>query len=319
MNILKKNQQNRVNSATIVNGDTLLLLYKYINFNLYSLFAENRGTDFVSKYLNAYLPSDLRNKCISSYNNYYKKINFKCECKVSDIAGILPDGNINIFCENLESGQREIYYYNLKNDIIIHFLYIATIIHTKSNLLLAFGGYKRDMFEIFDSIKIFSIQENTWKTLNSKLIIARTNHVLVEMLDGQILIIGGTNYKSIVNNFCVECELYNPKTDTIKQVGSLNIARRNGHSGCLLPNGCVLVSGGYIIKKNNKKNNNNNKLYCCTDSCEIYNPVTDLWTIVKPMKTLRVNHYTFVLNNKQVAIFECGEYCDEYCDEIYTF
>lgn len=308
--LIKKKRVNMVKISNRKNTNTNILLYKYINYNLFSIYTENEQDIFVSSYLNAYLPSDLKNKCLSTFNNYYDK-----KYDVCDIAEILPDGNILVYCKTLDINNhyfassitckpKEMYYYNIKNNLIIPLSnYKTRIINTKSNMLIAIGGgfiWENYSYvctsEISDSIKFFSIQENTWKTLNSKLITARCDAELIEMLDGQILIIGGRN--NPINYFCnlVKCELYNPKTDTIKQVCSLNIAR-SYHNACLLPNGFVLVSGGLAIRKDNN-------ILDKTDSCEIYNPLADSWTIVNPMNTSRVCHHSWLLNNKQVVIFD---------------
>ncbi len=308
MCILKKNYKISNNANTII-------LYKYINYNLFSALVENESaisSQAILNYLNAYLPSDLKNKCISSYKNYYNAMDqyygrgFKTNYNVSDVAEILPDGNILTFCEGEDT-----FYYNIKNNIIIPLLHNdTTIIHTKSNQLFAIGGYVEGYHictgEIYDSIKKFSMQENEWKTLNTKLIKARYETVLVEMLDGQILIIGGRQDCNLLSTTChlVECELFDPKTDTIKQTCSLNIAREGGFSACLLSNGCVLVSGGYFTRPDNTS--------ICTNCCEIYDPVANVWTIVKPMKTERANHYSCLLNPKEVAIFNTIDF------EIYS-
>ncbi len=102
---------------------------------------------------------------------------------------------------------------------------------------------------------------------------ARYRHTATKILagpqKGKVLIVGGdsesaaapTNPSSIYSS----CFLYDPALNTFTQVASLNIARTL-HSAIALPDGRVLVAGGY---------NGTNEL----SSCEIYDPLTDEWTL----------------------------------------
>ena len=92
------------------------------------------------------------------------------------------------------------------------------------------------------------------------------SHTATKLLDGNILITGGTNYNNHSGNdeSLSSAEIYDPTTDSWLNIAPMRVARHL-HSSILLDNGQVLVVGGY---------SGNNKL----DSCELYDPITQSWS-----------------------------------------
>src|SRR5205823_753896 len=73
--------------------------------------------------------------------------------------------------------------------------------------------------------------------------------------------------------------------------GAMKTARY-GHTATLLPNGKVLVAGGYDY---------NNDLYP-TNGAELYDPVNGTWTITRPMSTARYYHSATLLPSGKVLV-----------------
>ena len=69
------------------------------------------------------------------------------------------------------------------------------------------------------------------------------------------------------------------------------VTARYVHKATLLPNGQVLVAGGYGPD-------------CCTmlASAELYDPATGMWTATGSMTTPRVDHTATLLQNGQVLV-----------------
>ena len=81
----------------------------------------------------------------------------------------------------------------------------------------------------------------TWSVTGS-LNVERADHVETLLLNGKVLVAGGTNLDPDT------AELYDPATGAWSLTGSLNTMRKD-HAATLLPNGMVLVTGGALAHK----------------------------------------------------------------------
>lgn len=131
-----------------------------------------------------------------------------------------------------------------------------------------------------------------WKltgTMNS----IRAGHTATLLPNGQVLVAGGyTDFYAAAA--LASAELYTPATGKWTATGSMNIARIDA-TATLLPNGQVLVAGGY-----NQTTFVDNPVPMT--SAELYTPATGTWKTTGSMNTSRINQTATLLNNGQVLV-----------------
>jgi len=91
------------------------------------------------------------------------------------------------------------------------------------------------------------------------------HHMFCTVLEnGDVLMTGGNNYNYVAH---ADCYIFRVATNTLDKVASMNHPRAY-HSGCLLPNGDVMVVGGQTNGVGDRP-----------AATEIYNVHTNTWTI----------------------------------------
>jgi hypothetical protein len=121
--------------------------------------------------------------------------------------------------------------------------------------------------------------------------VARAYHTATRLLDGRVLVAGGTGEAS--------AELYDPATDTWAPAASMGTIRQL-HTATLLADGRVLVVGGSPELR-----------------AELYDPALDAWTATPPMALPRPwRHATTRLLDGRVLVAGGGEEATFTC-EIY--
>jgi hypothetical protein len=101
--------------------------------------------------------------------------------------------------------------------------------------------------------------------------------------NGKVLIAGGTPDGN-GNTVLAGAELYDPGAGRFTATGSMTVARWS-HAAALLPNGKVLIAGGYG-----------------TPSAELYDPATGRFTVTGSMTVTRQFHTATLLQNGKVLI-----------------
>ena len=104
---------------------------------------------------------------------------------------------------------------------------------------------------------------------------ARFGYTRTKLTNGLELIAGGyihIEIPTVNNRELSRAELLDPKTGKWTETGEMNTAR-DGHTATLLPNGKVLVEGGYGSGVIGKKPP-------VLSSKELYDPVTGTWTVI---------------------------------------
>ena len=122
----------------------------------------------------------------------------------------------------------------------------ATVAHTATVLedgnVLVVGGYGR----LFGRIPIatslartYQWQEKSWRVTKGHLNIGRLEHAAVRLVDGRVLIAGGTGQDK---KPVLTVELYDPRSEEFVVVGKMAKARRHARLS-LVAGGRVLISG----------------------------------------------------------------------------
>ncbi len=124
-------------------------------------------------------------------------------------------------------------------------------------------------------------------SVTGSMVTAVVSHTATLMPDGKVLVMGGRVYAGISTSASRTAQLYNPTTGLWNATG-IPIQARMNHSAVLLPNGKVLVAGGF----------GNDALA----SAELYNPATGTWTVTGSMATARNSHGAVLLTNGKVLV-----------------
>jgi N-acetylneuraminic acid mutarotase len=127
---------------------------------------------------------------------------------------------------------------------------------------------------------------NTW-WLTGSMNTGRTVHTATPLSDDRVLVTGGNSGTSALNSG----EIYNPATSTLSLITSMSTPRYY-HTATLLSDGRVLVTGG----------NNDSAPSGYLAAAEIYNPLTNTWSLTGSMSTGRVFHTATRLSDGRVLV-----------------
>ena len=107
--------------------------------------------------------------------------------------------------------------------------------------------------------------------------------------DGRVLIVGGRSPQDSVYG---SAELYDPRSRRFSSAGSMREGRQQ-HTATTLPDGRVLLAGGYW---------SDGRKWRVLSSTEIYDPATGIYTPIGSMGTPRSGHTATLLNDGRVLI-----------------
>jgi hypothetical protein len=154
------------------------------------------------------------------------------------------------------------------------------------------GASTLGWFEIFDPAA------GTWSEIvtgdetgetPTSLLNPRSSHRATLLTDGRVLFTGGfSSYGGGV--YLQTYEFYDPATNMCALGERTMYRRRNGHTATLLPDGTVLVAGGF------------NEADRYLTNCEIYDPAVDAWTPTGPLSTERSLHNAVLLADGRVLV-----------------
>ncbi len=119
------------------------------------------------------------------------------------------------------------------------------------------------------------------------MVIPRRAHTATLLVDGRVLVAGGTTPTALV----ARAELYDPASRTWTATGAMGEAR-SGHTATLLPDGTVLVAGGI----------GPGSIDASERSAEVYDPTTGRWTSTGAMTVSRTLHTATQLPDGTVLV-----------------
>jgi hypothetical protein len=168
------------------------------------------------------------------------------------------------------------------------------------------GGWKRSGADFSGDLEPQATAErfdpgtNTFTAVGS-MAFARARHAAVRLQDGRVLVVGGSNEAPVLTGpplsaFVRTAELYDPASGKFSPTGDL-LTPRIGPTATLLPNGQVLVVGGWNQDT--------------VPTAELYDPASGKFTLAGPMVLARNGPAAVALADGRVALlggahFESG-------------
>ena len=136
------------------------------------------------------------------------------------------------------------------------------------------------------SAELYDPRTGSWAATGS-MSEARSGGASTVLPNGRVLVAGGWGSTEPFGPKLASAELYDPVTGTWAVTGSMT-EPRHGHSATLLPDGTVLVAGGYDGQR--------------LASAELYDPVSGTWTTTGSLPEPFVGHTDILLPNGTVLI-----------------
>jgi hypothetical protein len=119
-----------------------------------------------------------------------------------------------------------------------------------------------------------------------ELSVARVHHAAVELLDGRVLVTGGwSSGEAVPLGISASGELWDPSTRRFRRLASAMQHGRAGHAMSLLPDGRVLVTGGYTAAARGI-------------SAEVFDPRLEAFTALAADWGLRAHHASHLVDGR---------------------
>jgi len=157
----------------------------------------------------------------------------------------------------------------------------------RNGKVLVAGGF--GSIGSLSSAEVYDPATGIWSSTNS-MNTARQNHTATLLPNGKVLVAGGHRFINISFSYLNSAELYDPATGSWSTTSSMSTPRQD-HTATLLPNGKVLVAGGYT---------STSPYYL--SSVEIYDPATGSWSTTSSMSMARSSYTATLLPNGKVLI-----------------
>lgn len=153
--------------------------------------------------------------------------------------------------------------------------------------VLVAGGSETTRSELYDPAT------GAWAA-SGDMVEARQGHTATLLPDGRVLVVGGVrpgfDENGVGGNIALaSAELYDPATRSWTATGNMLDTHGRGHTATLLPNGSVLIAGGYPAGS-------------MLASAELYDPATDSWTATGSMLLARGYHTATLLPDGTVLV-----------------
>ncbi|MFZ0431154.1 MAG: kelch repeat-containing protein, partial [Candidatus Acidiferrales bacterium] len=157
-----------------------------------------------------------------------------------------------------------------------------------------YGGYAGSgSYDTLSSAEIYDPTAKSVSSTNGWLSTPRQGHSATLLPNGKVLLASGeTPMGGGYYDDTPTAELYDPSAGTFTPTGNLNTAR-DGHAAVLLPNGTVLIVGGYLFDEGD---------FNGTASAEIYDPSTGQFTPTGSLSVARGGCTATLLNSGKVLV-----------------
>ena len=161
-----------------------------------------------------------------------------------------------------------------------------------SGMVLVAGGEGESEYSVgaVSSAELYDPASGTWTMTANPMNSARMLHTATLMPSGQVLVVGG--YVGDGSSPTSSAELFNPNTEVWTATATPLKAARAEHAATLLPDGTVLVAGGY----------SSSEYVGAMSSAEIYDAATGVWDLTNQMNSARGDFTATALTNGDVLI-----------------
>jgi hypothetical protein len=161
--------------------------------------------------------------------------------------------------------------------------------------VLVAGGVAPDT-HVLDAAELYDPATGAWAAAGS-MTAPRADHTATLLTSGpfagQVLLVGG---RTSGGAYLASAELYNPTTGMFTPTGSMAVPRAD-HTATLLPNGQVLVVGGYRAASSGLSFEGNSLA-----GAELYDPTTGVWARTAAMAVPRDSHTATLLPTGKVLV-----------------
>ena len=124
----------------------------------------------------------------------------------------------------------------------------------------------------------------------------RANHTATLLPNGNVLVAGGYNLNNAATGSVASAEIYIAATGKWTNAGIMSVNRAQ-HTATLLPNGKVLIAGGYSYYTLGQITNAS-----VVTNVDLFDPLTSTWTNLSKLNTARYGHVAALLNDRNVLI-----------------
>jgi hypothetical protein len=167
----------------------------------------------------------------------------------------------------------------------------ATLLPNGRVLVTGGGNYAGGVGPLFyklPSAELYDPEAGTWSPTGS-MADTRWGHSATLLPNGRVLVAGGGNISALLTS----AELYSPVDPPFQNPGftataGMSVARFQ-HTANLLPNGKILVSGGYTGS-------------ATVAGAELYNPASRAWSATGSLTTARSYHRSTLLPNGKILV-----------------
>ena len=133
------------------------------------------------------------------------------------------------------------------------------------------------------SVELFDPKSGAW-TLTAHMSVARARQTATLLADGEVLVAGGaTTFHGETGSVTANAELYDPKAGTWRAAAPMSHPRYV-HGAALLPDGRVLVAGGWYATSNSDPSH---------ETAEIYDPAANRWTATGSMQSCSLRRQVY--------------------------